>query len=140
MGNGRSPSSVFPHRPASQPRQPGLPRGSRAMAPPVRSAVAPRHRRGSHPPDRTRLPRGPDPLTTVPGARGEPYAVRTRLGWTVNGPVSRQKKAPPSCHCTHGESREGLARLHEKVDRFWRLESTGYSNRRRACQPAIGRC
>ena len=32
------------------------------MAPPMRSAVAPRHRRGSHPPDRTRLPRGPDPL------------------------------------------------------------------------------
>ena len=65
------------------------------------------------------------PLTTVPGARGETYAVRTHLGWTVNGPVSRQKKAPLSCHFTHGESKESLARLHEKVDRFWSLESTG---------------
>ena len=35
------------------------------------------------------------PLTTVPGAWGEPYAIRTRLGWTVNGPISRRKKAPP---------------------------------------------
>ena len=29
------------------------------------------------------------PLTTVPGGRGEPYAIRTCLGWTINGPVSR---------------------------------------------------
>ena len=65
------------------------------------------------------------PLTTVSGARGEPYAVRTHLGWTVNGPVSRRKKTPLSCHNALGESRERLAQLHEKVDRFCRLESTG---------------
>ena len=62
------------------------------------------------------------PLTTVPGARGEPYAIRTRLGWTVNGPVSRRKKTPPTCHFARGES---LSRLSDKVERFWRLESGG---------------
>ena len=30
------------------------------------------------------------PISTVAGKRGEPYATRTRLGWTVSGPVSRQ--------------------------------------------------
>ena len=28
------------------------------------------------------------PLATVPGGKGEPYAIKTRLGWTVNGPVN----------------------------------------------------
>ena len=62
------------------------------------------------------------PLTTVPGARGEPYAIRTRLGWTVSGPVCGHKKSTPSSYFTLHES---LGRLHEKVDRFWRLESGG---------------
>ena len=62
------------------------------------------------------------PLTTVSGARGEPYAIRTQLGWTVNGPVSRHRKAPPTCHFARGES---LNQLSDKVERFWRLESGG---------------
>ena len=28
------------------------------------------------------------PLTTIPGGKGEPYAVRTRLGWSISGPIS----------------------------------------------------
>jgi hypothetical protein len=31
------------------------------------------------------------PRTTVAGGRGEPYAVKTLLGWTVTGPVSDQR-------------------------------------------------
>ena len=62
------------------------------------------------------------PLTTVPGARGEPYAIRTCLGWTVNGPVLRQRKLPPSSHFIHSES---LDRLHEGVDKSQHLESEG---------------
>ena len=30
------------------------------------------------------------PLSIEPGRRGEPYALRTRLGWTINGPVTTQ--------------------------------------------------
>ena len=59
------------------------------------------------------------PLTTVPGKKGEPYAVRTRLGWSVSGPVSNSVASPTS----HYISNEGL--LQEKVDRFWKLESSG---------------
>ena len=62
------------------------------------------------------------PLTMVPGARGEPYAIRTHLGWTINGPVSRRRKSPPTCHFVRSES---LGQLNEKVDRFWCLESGG---------------
>ena len=60
------------------------------------------------------------PLTVVPGARGEPYAIRTHLGWTVNSPVLRQKKLPPSSHFVHSES---LDRLREEVDKSQHLES-----------------
>ena len=59
------------------------------------------------------------PLTTVPGRKGEPYAVRTRLGWSVGGPVSDSVARLSS----HYISNEGL--LQEKVDRFWKLESSG---------------
>ena len=58
------------------------------------------------------------PLTTVPGRKGEPYAVRTRLGWSVSGPVSNSVARLSS----HYISNEGL--LQEKVDRFWKLESS----------------
>ena len=61
------------------------------------------------------------PITTIPGGKGEPYAVRTRLGWSVSGPVSSNtEKVPPVLHYT---SNGNL--LHEKVERFWKLESSG---------------
>ena len=61
------------------------------------------------------------PITTIPRGKGEPYAVRTRLGWSMSGPVSRStEKVPPVSHYI---SNEGL--LQEKVDRFWKLESSG---------------
>ena len=61
------------------------------------------------------------PLTTIPGGKGEPYAVRTRLGWSVSGPVSNSVARLSSS--SHYISNEGL--LQEKVDRFWKLESSG---------------
>jgi hypothetical protein len=39
-------------------------------------------------------PEALEPLNTLLGAAGEPYAVRTRLGWTVSGPVSNRKNVP----------------------------------------------
>ena len=60
------------------------------------------------------------PLTTIPGGKGELYAVRTRLGWSVSGPVSNSMVKLPST--SHYISNESL--LQEKVERSWQLEST----------------
>ena len=60
------------------------------------------------------------PLTTIPGGKGEPYAVRTRLGWSVSGPVSNSMVKLPST--SHYISSESL--LQEKVEHSWQLEST----------------
>ena len=62
------------------------------------------------------------PLATVPGGKGEPYAVRTRLGWTVNGPVNTSE--------TRGEQQaffiqsERHERLDRQVKKSWKLESS----------------
>ena len=61
------------------------------------------------------------PLTTIPGGKGEPYAIRTRLGWSVSGPVSNSMVKLPSV--SHYISNENL--LQDKVERFWQLESSG---------------
>ena len=60
-------------------------------------------------------------ITTIPGGKGEPYAVRTRLGWSVSGTVSSSsKKVFPVLHyISNGDL------LHEKVERFWKLELSG---------------
>ena len=61
------------------------------------------------------------PLTTIPGGKGEPYAVMTCLGWSVSGPVSHNTvKVPPTSHyIANGDL------LQEKVERFWKIESSG---------------
>ena len=61
------------------------------------------------------------PLTTIPGGKGEPYTVMTPLGWSVSGPVSNSTvKVPPASHyISNGDL------LHEKVERFWKIESSG---------------
>ena len=61
------------------------------------------------------------PLTMIPGGKGEPYAIRTRLGWSVSGPVSNSMVKLPSV--SHYISNGNL--LQEKVERFWQLESSG---------------
>ena len=44
------------------------------------------------------------PLATVPGGKGEPYAVKTRLGWTVNGPVNASEtRGEQQAFFTQGE-------------------------------------
>ena len=60
------------------------------------------------------------PLTTIPGGKGELYAVRTRLGWSISGPISNSMVKLPST--SHYVSNESL--LQEKVERFWQLESS----------------
>ena len=75
------------------------------------------------PADEVMLPIGQDypdalvPLATVPGEKGEPYAVKTRLGWTVNGPVASSKtQVDQQAFFTQGERFE---QLNQKLERFW---------------------
>ena len=70
------------------------------------------------------------PLATVSGGKGEPYAVRTRLGWTVNGPVNASEmRGKQQAFFTQGERYEWLDR---QVERFWKLESSGIYDDNRA--------
>ena len=69
------------------------------------------------------------PLTTIPGGKGEPYAIRTRLGWSVSGPVFNSTVKLPSV--SHYISNGNL--LQEKVERFGQPESS----RKRECQSKI---
>ena len=63
------------------------------------------------------------PLATVPREKGEPYAVKTRLGWTVNRPVANSKmQVEQQAFFTQGECFE---QLNQKLERFWKLESSG---------------
>ena len=70
------------------------------------------------------------PLSTILGAEGEPFAVKTCLGWTVNGPITKgeQVQRPTSC----GAQAEALNRLNDQVCKFWKLESGGVFDQRRA--------
>ena len=70
------------------------------------------------------------PLATVPGGKGEPYAVRTRLGWTVNGPVNTSEtRGEQQAFFTQSERHE---RLDQQVERVWKLESSELYNDSRA--------
>ena len=63
------------------------------------------------------------PLATMPGGKGEPYVVRTRLGWTVNGPMNASEtRGEQQAFFTQGERYEQLS---QQVERFWKLESSG---------------
>ena len=62
------------------------------------------------------------PLTTMPGRKGEPYAVKTRLGWTVNGPVTSHRTVlGQKAFFTQGER---LEQLDQKIDKFWQIMSS----------------
>ena len=62
------------------------------------------------------------PLNVVRGRDDEPYAIQTRLGWTVSGPVSRGGRNK-SVKAHFVSSRDDA--LSEQVERFWQLESSG---------------
>ena len=56
------------------------------------------------------------PLATVPRGKGGPYAVRTRLGWTVNGPMNASEtRGEQQVFFTQGERYE---RLNQQVAIF----------------------
>ncbi|XP_038066468.1 uncharacterized protein LOC119736528 [Patiria miniata] len=63
------------------------------------------------------------PLEVRRGAEGEPYAVRTCLGWTVNGPLASGSPAAAVSNFVQGG-------LEAQVERFWKLDTADLSDDR----------
>ena len=63
------------------------------------------------------------------GNRGEPYAIRTPLGWTLMGPMDRSNGE--DCHlnvnfvCSSEALREDEDCLVHQLERFWAVENSG---------------
>ena len=55
------------------------------------------------------------PLETRQGGSGEPFGVRTCLGWGINGPLGTGQRINRTSHFTD-------LTLERKVERFWRLD------------------
>ena len=59
------------------------------------------------------------PLEVSRGNTGDPYAVRTLLGWCLNGPIGEQVSADACVNFLCSEQS-----LEEQVERFWKLEAS----------------
>jgi hypothetical protein len=57
------------------------------------------------------------PQSVIAGRKGEPYAIRTNLGWTLNGPVGTKT----TTELTNVTSAHVI--LEEQVERCWRIDS-----------------
>ena len=55
------------------------------------------------------------PQEIISGKHREPYAVKTVLGWTINGPIGLKRKQAAVSHFTS---------LEQQVERFWTIDST----------------
>ena len=64
------------------------------------------------------------PLDIIRGGRHEPWASRTRLGWSLNGPRSKVKAATRKV-TSHFLTVQSDNALNDQVERFWKLESSG---------------
>jgi hypothetical protein len=62
------------------------------------------------------VPEAHVPLQVISGRAGEPYATRTMLGWTVNGPVGTGSHRITSFHVTTEPATS------EQLQRFWQYE------------------
>lgn len=68
------------------------------------------------------------PLEVRRAGDGEPFAVRTALGWTVNGPLIPTSDRTPAAHTCltileqEGEGNSAHATLEEQVRLFWEME------------------
>ena len=65
------------------------------------------------------------PLDVVQGQKGDPYATRTKLGWTINGPMKMNAERKPKVKNFHAKVRDCCEELREEVKEFWKLESHG---------------
>ena len=66
------------------------------------------------------------PLNIVSGNKGEPYATKTRLGWSLNGPIANKRETNATSYFVSAwNSTMECEDLDDKTERFWKLESGG---------------
>ena len=65
------------------------------------------------------------PTNVITGKKGEPYATKTVLGWSLNGPLKKKDgtNRVSSHFLTAGLTAD--ERLESQVEQFWKLESAG---------------
>ncbi len=51
----------------------------------------------------------------------EPFAVRTVVGWTLNGPLVESDQSSASCNFIRSETEADVG-LSQQVERFWKLD------------------
>lgn len=69
-------------------------------------------------------PQALEPLETRRGSDGAPFAVRTQLGWTVNGPLGYPRlSATSGCNVGLRVPQRRDSPLEVQVRRFWELET-----------------
>ena len=61
------------------------------------------------------------PLEVRHGSDAEPYAVRTRLGWVISGPVG-EKSQSALCNFIHSVPVRSDDSLSEQVELFWKMD------------------
>eukprot|EP00057_Strongylocentrotus_purpuratus_P015300 XP_011669774.1 PREDICTED: uncharacterized protein LOC100889545 [Strongylocentrotus purpuratus] len=66
------------------------------------------------------------PLEIKAGKPGEVYAVKTILGWTLNGPLGNGSSLQSFQASSSFISDDGNILLEEQVHKFWKLEGTEY--------------
>jgi hypothetical protein len=62
------------------------------------------------------------PLEVREGQEGEPYATRTVLGWTLNGPIGQSVDTTGTCNLIQAGVGPEVS-LESQVERFWRLDT-----------------
>jgi len=61
------------------------------------------------------------PLELRKGEEGQPYATRTRLGWSLNGPLESERLIEESALCNLARADESLD---AQVEQFWKIETS----------------
>jgi len=62
------------------------------------------------------------PIETRDGGDGQPYAVKTTLGWVINGPVRKSQAELVTCNFIHAKPESVETSLEAQVQQFWNLD------------------
>ncbi|XP_069139352.1 uncharacterized protein [Argopecten irradians] len=71
------------------------------------------------------VPKGLMPIEVRRGKDGEPYVIKTVLGWTINGPlgnISEDLHMASACHFVYGKSDSDIS-LEARVEQFWSIDT-----------------
>ena len=69
------------------------------------------------------------PVSTVYlGPRGCPAAIKTRLGWTLQGPIPSPTSGPASISCLYSKAISIDGTLMNHIERLWQLDTLPFKN------------